>query len=204
MVSCQITHTCTHHQHALLLLFRASQTSLGVTGSGGGGFFFFFLGGGGVIVLGATWKTNKWLKGLYMFTGRWAHGHGVLGVDCSLWRLLPSWLWNDWSCWGYSSRKMVPVSYGAGKERVNRIEWLVWSWSRHCALLVLGSVHWQKLMSLMSTNPLLIWYSIWSHLWSLHCSSLFHFRLSRRYCMVPAVLSLKLLQVYLATWHCTF
>ena len=55
-------------------------------------------GGGGLCCgLGATSKTNKWLKGLKLFTGSWVHGHGSVGVGCRLWRLPPSWFRNDWS-----------------------------------------------------------------------------------------------------------
>ena len=37
------------------------------------------------------------VKRVETFTGSWARGYGAVGVDCRLWRLLPSWFWDDWS-----------------------------------------------------------------------------------------------------------
>ena len=61
-----------------------------------------------------------------------------------------------------------------GKKELNRTGCLVCSWCSRWAPLVLGSAWGQKLVRSISTNPLLIRYSIWSRLWSLVCLGLQH------------------------------
>ena len=100
-----------------------------------------------------TQRVNR-VKTIYMELGSWARGYGSwLQVLEDAAELAPEGL--ERSCWGDGSRKMVPVCYGAGKE-LNMTGWLVCSWCRGCAPLVLGSACWQKLVKLMSTNPMLI------------------------------------------------
>ena len=80
-----------------------------------------------------------------------------MGVGCRLWRMPPSWFRNDWS----EVAEVMAVgrwfqSLIVRVKELNMTGWLLCSWCRGCAHLVLGSACWQKLMKLMSTNPMLI------------------------------------------------
>lgn len=117
-----------------------------------------------------------------------------------------TWVWR--SCWGGGSWEIVPVSYGAVEEENEQ--------SRVIGVLLVqplgpscpGISTLAETVEAMSTNLLLIWYSIWSRVCSLHCLKLFHYR-----CSIPdfqavivtllGVLSLKL-QAYFAVQCCSF
>ena len=109
-------------------------------------------------------------------------------VGWRLWRLSPSWFLTGW-------REVTEVvtgtwyqSAGCEKKELTRTGWLVCSWYSCWVPLVLETLRGQKLVSLMSTNPLFIRYSC-----GVCVVQDFHFRLSSSDRTVPGVLSLKLL-----------
>ena len=104
-------------------------------------------------------------------------------VEAAAAKLVPEWLdWVKLLRWWQSGN-------GTGKEGVKQDRMigvlLVYTLCSSCP----GSACWQKLVRLISINPLLIRYSIRSQSWILRCSRLFHFRLPSSYCTVPGDLS---------------